>query len=207
MIAVCNTVAMGIPRRSSDIDIFVITAPRRLWAVRLLLHGIFSLGSLARRGNAPTADRLCLSFLVTTNAMDLSPLAKQPTDPYLLAWTVSLVPVLNRNQTYEAFWEKNAAMASALPRACARRSAVARSLAPSFLALCLERLCFGPIGDRVESFARRVQRPRMLANRSSRLHTGGTDVVVSDDVLKFHEEDKREGIRTAFLSRAATYGV
>jgi hypothetical protein len=52
-----------------------------------------------------------------------------------------------------------------------------------------------------------VQHPRIIRNTKSRVHETGTDVVVTDDLLKFHEEDKREAIRAAFYARTARYGV
>jgi len=40
MIAVSNSLAMYATHPESDIDLFVITAPQRLWIVRTLLLGI-----------------------------------------------------------------------------------------------------------------------------------------------------------------------
>ncbi|TAL19420.1 hypothetical protein EPN90_03690 [Patescibacteria group bacterium] len=204
--AVCNTVAMGLPRAESDIDIFLAAAPGRLWALRLLSHLALALGSLARRGGQ-TRNRICLSFSVTRGAFDLSRVAKQPADPYLTFWLSSIVPALDCRGTYEELLAANRWSAELLPNCSARALAPFYAVQNSRLAVFLEFIFSGRIGRNLEIFARRLQRQRILANPESRVHEAGTDVVVTDEMLKFHEQDRRAEIRDAFLLRAVHYGV
>ena len=204
--AVCNTVAMGLPRRESDIDIFLITEPGRLWAVRLLVHALLAPRSLARRGSV-VQDRICVSFSVTKKATALAPVLKRPADPYMAIWLLTLAPVVEKNGMAAALWAANPWLVAQIPNAAAKRSAPARTLAPSTIARLVERFCGGPLGALINRAARRVQYPRILSHRKSLVHGNGTDVVVSDDMLKFHEADRRDAIREAFYERAHRYGV
>ncbi len=200
LVAVCNTVAMGLPREGSDVDLFLVSRPGRLWIVRFLAHAALAAGNLARRGSR-VADAACLSFSVSERALDLSAVAKTPSDPYLAVWFATLMPVMDRGGVYDALLAANPTMPVE-----PRLAAPARRVSPSFAARALEILLF-PFGGLLDRLARALQRPRILANPASRVRAGGTDVVVTDDMLKFHEEDKREAIRAAFLERTARYGV
>ncbi len=203
--AVVNTVAMGFPKRESDVDLFIVAAPGRLWLVRLLLHAALAINSLARRG-ASAADRICLSFSVTTRALALGKLAKQPRDPYLALWLATLVPAIERDSTYQKLLAANSWLAEYLPNAAPRLTVAARTKKVSVAALILE-IVLWPFGSLFEFLARAVERPRILANPNSRLRLGGTDVVVTDDVLKFHEEDRRDAIREKYRAKVAEYAV
>lgn len=201
--AVCNTVAMGLPRRGSDIDVFLVGVPCRLWLVRLFAHGLLFLEARTRRGER-VQDAICLSFSVTTQALALLPLAKIPTDPYLHIWLRTLVPAIDVQETYAALLRENPLFADP---AAAILPAAAHGRSLSRCARAVEYLCPSGTGRFLNRAARRLQHPRIVRNTKSRLHAQGTDVVVTDDLLKFHEEDKREAIRAAFYVRAARYGV
>lgn len=203
--AVVNTVAMGFPKRESDVDLFIVAAPGRLWLVRLLLHAALAINSLARRRGAAT-DRICLSFSVTTRALALAPLAKQPRDPYLALWLATLIPAIERDSTYQKLLAANSWLVEYLPNAAPRLAAGARTKKVSPVARISE-IVFWPFGSLLELLARAVELPRILANPNSRLRLGGTDVVVTDDVLKFHERDRRDAIREKYCAKAAEYAV
>jgi len=206
LVAVCNTVAMGGPRRGSDVDIFLVIRPGRIWAARLLVHAALAVGSLARRGQR-VEDKLCLSFSVTDEATDLSKIAKDPSDPYLAVWLATLVPVIDRDGAYGKLLAANGWLRGQLSGFGARRPASPRVVTDSPIARIASMTTSGPIGGLVDRFARVVQRPRIMHNPASRVHDGGNDVVVTDSMLKFHEADTRTAIREAFLERTARYGV
>jgi hypothetical protein len=201
--AVCNTVAMGLPRRRSDIDIFLVTVPQRLWLVRLFAHALLLLQTRTRRGGR-VQDAICLSFSLSTQALALAPLAKMPEDPYLHVWLRTLVPVIDVEGTYTAFLKANPTF---VDTAAHIDTAVPHRLFPSRCAKAVERWSPDAIARWANRLAHRVQYPRIIRNTKSRVHETGTDVVVTDDLLKFHEEDKREAIRAAFYARTARYGV
>lgn len=201
LVAVCNTVGMGNPRRESDVDVFVVAERGRIWATRLLVHAALAAGSLARRG-ARIEDRICLSFFVTEEGQDLSRVAKAPDDPYLAVWLATLVPVLDRGGAYRSLLAANRWLDGYLPGFAPRVPAAARAVAPHASARLPAALA-----EAADRLARALQKPRIMSHPTSRVHAGGTDVVVTDAMLKFHEQDTREAVRAAFLERVARYGV
>jgi hypothetical protein len=80
----------------SDIDLFVVTSPRRLWTVRILMTLVFQLLGVRRYGKK-IAGRLCLSFFSTTDGLDMSEIALDGGDPYLATWVKYLSPILDKN--------------------------------------------------------------------------------------------------------------
>ena len=101
MIAVCNSVSMYASEKDSDIDLFVVTDPGRIWLVRGLLTLALQLFGVRRYGHL-VKGRFCLSFFATTEALNMGKIAL-PEDPYLEAWTYHLIPILDRGYTYKEF--------------------------------------------------------------------------------------------------------
>lgn len=99
MIAVANSLSMYATHRDSDIDLFIITKPRTIWFVRffvtltLWIHGVWRHGKDIRHN-------FCLSFFITTNAMNLEKITLE-NDIYLFYWVYFLKPLLDRNNTYQ----------------------------------------------------------------------------------------------------------
>ena len=161
------------------------------------------------RHGAHVADHLCLSFSLTERSLDLMPLTKRPDDPLLRFWSANIHVITERERVFDRFWEANAAFLAPLPNARLRR-AVPLVVAPALLGFVrdiLERLLRGGLGERVEHWARTYQERRFAANLQSRSRRGGTDVVISDDVLKFHERDNREEMRRVWYDRLRRYAI
>ncbi len=206
--AVVNTLPIGAARRESDIDLFLVGRAGRLFTVRLCAVALTALFGMYRRG-AHVADQLCLSFFVSERALDLGPLAKTPEDPCFRFWYANFLVLAEREDVFTKMWQANQSLRAPLPNAHLRRAARAVRPFPGATAFraFLERALAGRIGDRVETWARRVQTRRFSANAGSRAWQGGTDVVISDDVLKFHERDRREEVRRAWRQKLRRYAI
>lgn len=134
LVAVGNSVAMGTAMELSDIDLFVVTAPGRLWTARfsLVLRAKW-LGLTKRPGK--TADQADFGFWVDETALDLGVIALRNDppritsrgseqshprdvivrragrldDPYLSRWVATLIPLVDRGGVYQrliaANWE------------------------------------------------------------------------------------------------------
>ncbi len=185
MIAVCNSLAQSFTNAESDIDMFVVTTPGRLWSTRLVLTGALAL--LRLRPGEAKRDPICLSFFIDSEHVDLAPVKIGADDPYLLMWTATLAPILDRDDVMTKLRATNRWIRPALPkshRVCRSSAYVAGG-----------RFALPDIGF-VESFAERLQRarfPRVLREHMNR----DTRVVVMNGMLKFHENDRREAIRDA----------
>ena len=207
-IAVVNTLPIGAARRESDIDVLLVARAGRLYTMRFVAVAVATLcGFYRSRENV--ANQLCLSFSLTEKALDIMPLAKTGGDPHLQFWLANAHVISERDRVFDIFWRANATFLTPLPNARLRR--LPKPVRPprvlAILRDAAERLLAGSFGDRVESWARNLQMRRFAANTQSRARRGGTDVVISDDVLKFHERDTREEIRTRWAQRRAVLGV
>ena len=88
---VCNTLARSNARAESDIDLYLVAAPGRVWSTRLCVTGLAALLRV-RPTVTESADRICLSFFVSTDALNVRPLAIED-DVYLAHWLQELYPV------------------------------------------------------------------------------------------------------------------
>lgn len=176
---VCNTLAWMNTKPESDIDLFIITKPRRVWTTRLL--AVFPFALLGMRPKGGAVDPICFSFFTSEDNLSLRDLRLNKHDLYLAQWVRSLVPVVDRDR-HADFIEANRWVDGIFPNSFAvrpvrrRRSTIWKRHAD---------LC-----KLIEPFSRSLQRSRLpseikqLANRDSR-------VIVSDTMLKFHPNDRR----------------
>lgn len=179
-----NTLAWWHTTRESDIDLFIITSPKYVWSSRLLLVSPF-----AFFGNRPSlshiskkADPFCFSFFCTSDALSLEWLQWNKDDYYLPYWIKSVVPIFDRAEVTAQLKMQNKWADRLLPNVSSRAAH------PVHKPVALKSIPI-PLGI-LEPFFRWVQRNRFppvlreLANRDSR-------VVISDQMLKFHENDRR----------------
>jgi len=106
MVAVTGALAMMNADVDSDIDLLIITSARTLWTTRLLVYASLDLMGIPRRryGVKKQKDRLCLNMW-----LDESDLAWDNTDRnlYTAHEIAQIVPLVNKERTYERFIYKN----------------------------------------------------------------------------------------------------
>jgi hypothetical protein len=181
LVLVSNTAAYGNARDESDIDLAAVSAPGMIWRTRFLCAVLPALLGLRPQPDS-SRDKLCLSFFVAEDALDLSPLAL-PADTHFAFWIAQMLPLAGAPESYDRFLAANGWTAGAGPRLLARGAfappgpAIARLL--SWLA-CLP-------ADFMENWQRK-KFPPALAEAERR---GDGSVVVSPAVLKFHVTDRR----------------
>ncbi len=203
-VGVVNTLALDNARPESDIDLFIIVKRRRLWLTRAVVTAFVHALGVRRHGSTVT-DRVCLSFYVSDGALNLEPL-KHPAiahDSYLAYWVTEVVPLFSRCDAWQSFLQANAWVSERIPHGLAVMPVpyFDDGAAAKAIRALPELLGYSAIGDAFEWLARAVQHRHMYAKQGSRVHTKSTDVVVSDDVLKFHEKDRREVYYAAFHRR------
>jgi hypothetical protein len=69
-IGVCNSLAMGMADKDSDIDLLIITKKNRLYLVRLWMVFLFHIFKKRRHGNN-VKGRFCLSFFIEEDKLDM----------------------------------------------------------------------------------------------------------------------------------------
>ncbi|MDD5110113.1 MAG: hypothetical protein PHI63_02765, partial [Patescibacteria group bacterium] len=197
-VAVCNNLAYSNGKAESDIDLFIIVRRGRIWLTRLLVTAVVQLLGLRRHGKKVT-DRCCLSFYLTDEHLDISDLALPESDPYLYYWISTLAPIYDREGTFEKFWQANAKLLQHIPNAhpkfVSHRRNVGRIFSHSRAAT--------KFGGWLDASAKRLQQ-RKMKHRPAH-PSADTSVVISDSILKFHEEDRRELFRKQWMERSAQF--
>lgn len=198
---VCNTLARSNARAESDIDVFLVAAPGRAWIVRACVAGLAALLGV-RPDVRASADRVCLSFFVTADALELRALAIED-DVYLAHWLHELYPVYDEGDFTRQAFAANAWLREILPETLPQVPSSRRALALSGLRVKrgFERACDGVFGSRLEGWAKRAQLALMPPALRAAAATPATDVVLSDAVLKFHDRDRRAEIRDAYQKK------
>jgi hypothetical protein len=189
-VAAANTLAWWSTTKESDIDLYIVTRPGHIWSSRFWLVVPFLLLGRRPRQDQSTSmrDPFCFSFFSTSDALNLEELCL-PRDYYMAFWIRSLVPVFDRDGHLTTLQSENRWAARQLPNAHSR---------PVHHRHHPHRLPSLPIQWKgFESLFREAQRSRLPAQLRE-IANLDTRVVVTDEVLKFHETDRRAQYRDQF---------
>jgi predicted nucleotidyltransferase len=190
-ICVGNSLAMNATHQDSDIDLFIITKQKRLWMVRILFTLLLTF-LWERKTAHQHSGKFCLSFFITENALDLSTIAIK-NDIYLSYWIHTLKPILNRRHNFEKFREANTqASASDLhqKKTYSSYEKLEELLPPKKLLIFM--------GDTLEATFKFFFLPKTKKSFQKLWKPFG--VIISDDMLKFHDQDRRKELRDTIFS-------
>lgn len=198
-VGACNTMHILDFKESSDLDVFIIVEKGRMWTARLLTTIVVGVLGQWRHGSH-IKDKVCLSFYVTTAALDLKKIALKE-DPYLVYWITFVVPLLDRG-VYEAFWKKNDWILKYLPQAQKIQSIGKFRSIHHFhflenIRYIFERILAKKIGRKVERFLRKIQIQKMKA-KEAQPGREKSSIVITDTMLKFHEVDRKKAYRNSW---------
>ncbi|MBU1178524.1 hypothetical protein KJ903_04925 [Patescibacteria group bacterium] len=208
LLAVCNKIAYDNADDDSDIDLFIIIKPGRIWTARMIVTLITSLLGVRRHGDK-IKDRACLSFYITERALDLAQLAHTTPDTHFMYWITQIAPIFSLNNTQSTFWQANNWIKKHLPNSTSYQGVdyqrqVTNGVLTNLVRRMEEKILSGWVGDKLEEKLKKLQLKKMSAKTKSARWQDNTDVVVTDDVLKFHERDARVKWRQEFIKRLAT---
>lgn len=202
MIAVGNIIGANNMQDDGDIDLFIVAAGKRIWITRFFAVAFMAVLNL-RPQAGDTRDKICLSFFVSEEAMDLerlmlnnSPLphfdkrGKEESDIYFVYWLAGLVPIYKIGDVYGKFMEANSWLKNYLPNW--RRVEPARWRRASSMPE-IYRLTAGICGF-LEPIFKKAQL-KVLPRAIKEMANKDMRVVVDDKILKFHTNDRREEYR------------
>ncbi len=202
---VCNTVGAGQASEQSDVDFLIITAHRRIWIARLLVTGILQIFGL-RRTKKNIKNKICLSFYLSEKSLDLAEVRVADDDIHFAFWIHQMLPIFDPDNVYELFLQANSWTKKYLPHiSAASLRAYAHSVPESVLGSWWKRawqtMWAGGYGDLINQEAKKIQLSKMKFSARRSEPKTGAGVVISDDMLKFHEEDTRLRYRQEWLNR------
>jgi hypothetical protein len=105
-VILANSYGQNNMRDGSDIDFLIITAPKRLWLTRLFCTGIAKLTN-SRPTEKNKRDKICLSFYLSAENMNLDEFKLAESDPAFFYWLRSFILLYNKDNTYEQFLADN----------------------------------------------------------------------------------------------------
>ncbi|OGH84060.1 MAG: hypothetical protein A2261_02910 [Candidatus Magasanikbacteria bacterium RIFOXYA2_FULL_44_8] len=195
-IFVCNSVATEQARPDSDIDFFIVTTPGRIWIVRFFTNLILRIFGLRTYGQK-RADRICLSFFVDSDHLNLRPHVVADSDIHFIYWLQQMVPLYDSNNLYNKFLQANNWIANFTPhvgKAAVTVSSVAvtNSAIGRWWKNIWGRMWHGSYGDMVENQAKQLQMHAMKKTIKQLASVAPKNVVIADGVIKLHETDTRE---------------
>ncbi|MDD5342541.1 MAG: hypothetical protein PHI73_04390 [Patescibacteria group bacterium] len=209
MIGVCNSLAYSNSRLAGDIDFLIVAEPRRIWTARF-----YAAGCLKLLGERPvgqeTKDKICLTFFISPEGFDLRPIKISSPDIYLAHWVKQIVPIYDPRRLYQQFMKANSWVDESFPNGYPVIVPPARKINRSFFnklgQKVFETIHSSWLGDWLERYFEKIQRRRLpdqlqrLANRDSR-------VILSKQMLKFHDNDRREKYQNLWLQKLKTLGL
>ncbi len=201
---VCNQLPVGV-KKNSDIDVFIVVKRGRMWMTRALITGVLTF-FLLRRTNRSIADLLCLSFYVTDDNLDLANICIPKPDVYQAYWNAQLIPLYDPHNFFSLIQQKNTWVKEYVPNAFTdydilKRWRVCDQWNTRGIKKFLQWIFGGSIGDAIERHIRFLQLQKMKFLAKAMTPTPNKNVVITDIMLKFHENDRKQYFKDEWEKR------
>lgn len=204
MIAICNTLGYSNAQDDSDIDLFIITSAKRTWTTRLFIVGpmrVFHLRPLLERAGKDhdiRRDKIDATFFVDEHSLNLQPVAIEGTDMYLAYWLNTLMPIYDSSNYMKKLRAANTWTKKVLPNTIPYVPSYRRRLSKPNNLMALIFKIFSLVPESVARWFQLLIMPNTLKNLAKKKSTA---VVISDNMLKFHDLDRRAQYRSEWLQR------
>jgi len=201
LVAVANLIGHHNLRNESDVDIFIVSSPNRLWLTRLFCTGLMKI-TKQRPTKECKRNKMCLSFYAAADGLAMESLRFKPSDPYFDYWFLGLYPIYD-NDKYLAYlrfrnpWLKNAFPNSLLLRENFPDNYFSKNWLDWFL-------YYG--ANILNTISKRIQiviMPKILKDLANK----GTGVVLNDQILRFYLKDKRREFLDKYNQRLAEFNL
>lgn len=198
LIAIGNLMGAHNLKADGDIDLFIITEARRAWATRFFCAGLAKVFGL-RPKPGQSRDKICLSFFIDEQALDLRRLMLNVnSDVYFIYWLAGLTPLYDQGGIYEKLISANPWLNSFLPNWRARLHSSRRDVGKPFSQFYRDvlEMFLGGLEPQFKTLELKLLPPELwkLMNLDSR-------VVINDQVIKLHANDRREEYRDKFKEK------
>lgn len=199
-VALSNLIGRHNMRDGSDIDIFIITSPNRLWLTRFFCAGLMKI--LNKRPNKKTKrDKICLSFYVDEEHLNLENLAlKEGDDYYFYYWLTGLYSLYDKGGYHYYLIKKNAWLKNYLPNIELFLSNQAYT--PNFnfkkrknIVSKFNKKVFYFLEKIITIFQKRIM-PKELKEKANL----NSQVIISQGVLKLYLLDRRKEFKERHLN-------
>lgn len=189
-IFLCNSISFNALDENSDIDLFIIAKPWRIWSVKFWSMVLFTL-KWAKRFWKKIRKKICLSFFVTSDAQNLYPISLPSLDVYLAYWIAHLVLIYQPdNQVNNSFFQSNKRVKWILPN-YQEKQTISLWINPfswnTKFKNVVETLGDWFLWNIFEQTVKLIQKAIINLKRI-RNPAWNKDVIISDSMLKFHQD-------------------
>lgn len=214
MVALANSMGAHNLRDGSDIDFFIITAPRRIWLSRLYCAGLAQLFK-RRPGLNSKRDKLCLSFYLSLDHLNIDSLRLDGADPYFDRWRQQLVLLYNKNRSYEKFLQANNllfgndfVLIEKVNHEVSALQITSKNIVAKFSLAILKSISLTISkffnGEFLEDLAKAWQLKIMPAELKAA--AGASDgVLINNQILKFYLRDRRRSFAKKYEQKIRTF--
>ena len=115
-IMVVNSLSFFNCRDTSDIDLLIITSKSKIWTTRALSTFLLHILGLRRHGKK-TKGRICLSFYISEDQLNLDYIARDELGFFVALWIAQAAPILNKHKVFQKFWDANTWVRTIVPQA------------------------------------------------------------------------------------------
>ncbi|MBL7058324.1 hypothetical protein ISS03_03230 [Patescibacteria group bacterium] len=187
LVAIGNLIGAHNLKNEGDIDLFIVTEVGAIWTTRFITATLMKLLGLRPKKNNQK-DKICLSFFVTENALNLTQFAINKNDIYLNYWLSSLYPIYDKNDTYNKLINQNKWIFSRLPNWIKIEANPKYSIKKINNDTSIKNKFFNSIENILHNIQLKIL-PTEITNNF--INNSNVGVVVNSEVLKFHTKDKR----------------
>lgn len=222
LIAVSNIIGAHNLRAESDIDLFIVTAKNRIWLTRLFLAGLAKVLNL-RPNKKTKQNKICLSFYVSDDNLNLETLKLDTQDLYFNFWLAGLVPIYGKGDTYQKLMSANPWLNNFLPNFIVPGFNLRRQLL-NFASLKnnnnsgknksnLDRVSstnifsfLRPLGDFLENLSQKWQL-KILPLALKELVNLDSRVIIKPGIIKLYLVDRRAELRDNYQVKLKSLGL
>ncbi len=195
----CNSVAFLSANEQSDVDVFIVCKNGQVWATRFVLTALLQVfGKRPKPGKE--AGTVCLSFFVSSDALCLKPVAIEE-DVYLAYWLATLVPAFDPADHERKLLETNLDL---LPNSSINTLRRIPEAKLASIPVATARFLLWPAmvcGRLLQPVLKKWQQRRFPKEILQAEGRSDHRVVLRDDMLKFHTNDRRDAYKRAWQER------
>lgn len=200
MVAICNSLGYQNARQESDIDLFIITSPGKIWLTRFWLTALLKFLRRRPYARGVKQDTFCLTFFLTTDHLNIESLKVADTDVYLTYWLTQLMPLYDPVGIYDKFLLANNWVRQYLPNYIPYQTSNDRQVGYTAWSKVFRPLTWSGWENILKKIQLKIMPVslKQAANQDSR-------VVIKDNILKFHGgDDNRLSYLKKWQSRLQT---
>lgn len=182
----------GLASEKSDIDLLIISAPKRLYTARLFSTFWVEITGLRRRPTTKNpAGKFCLNYYLASDNLDICPHTAR-----CARFHRHIIRVWDKDGTFERLWRENQWLRrftvpiknKKLVKQVENNFPIDRPVALSILRLPLEIILSGKLGDWVEERLRNWQIQKITHSRQYKKNKKG--IVFSRSELRLHPKKR-----------------